>query len=487
MTNRKTTKKALLGSLLALVLCFSMLVGTTFAWFTDNEVISGNKIQAGTLDLTVGENKVLDVNYLWEPGFCAPFSFKLGNAGSLCLKYELAFGNLHYGETGDGTEFAPNDANADGSNITTVLDVYDSQNNLLGTVAELFENGNFGDKATVSGHIEPKTNAATEGDAIAFTIKMREEAGNEYQGDWCSFDIIAKATQVEHEKDGNGHNDYDANAGFGVPVATEAELANALGNGQDVYVTELIEINEPITVTGDVTIDLEANLDATLTAARPFELEDGASLTINAGKKAVKVGKYGLVKIAGNGDVTINDGKFTGNVDDGAFIKVTNTAADVNIVLNNVEYTDTNKDSFVINMYEYAGEAKITINGGIYTAKSGIQAVNADLDVKGATFNTTGVAFEISGSDAIIDKVTVNVDPGVTVGSAPAAFVSVSSDGYAKVTNSTFTGNAVAVYGVYSGGQIDAANNNEPAGIELAKAWETNSKVVVDGKVLINN
>ena len=51
MTNRKTTKKALLGSLLALVLCFSMLVGTTFAWFTDSEFINGNKIQAGTLDI----------------------------------------------------------------------------------------------------------------------------------------------------------------------------------------------------------------------------------------------------------------------------------------------------------------------------------------------------------------------------------------------------------------------------------------------------
>ena len=486
MTTRKTTKKALLGSLLALVLCFAMLVGTTFAWFTDNEVISGNKITAGTLDLTVGETVLLNADYLWEPGFCAPFSFKLGNADSLWLKYELAFGNLHYGETEDAAEAATEFAGLE-SNITTVLDVYDSQGNLLGTVAELFEAGNFGDAATVSGRIAPKTDAATAGDAIAFTIKMREEAGNEYQGDWCKFDIIAKATQEVEETDGNGHQDYDADATYGVPVATEAELANALGNGQDVYVTEPIEINEPITVTGDVTIDLNANLDATLTAARPFELEDGASLTINAGDKAVKVGKYGLVKIAGNGDVTINNGKFTGNVDNGAFIKVTDTAADVNIVLNDVEYTDTNNDSFVINMYEYAGEAKITINGGIFTAKSGIQAVNADVDVKGATFNTTGVAFEISNSDAILDKVTINVDPGVTVSTAPAAFVAVSSNGYAKVTNSTFTGNAEVVYGVYSGGQIDAANNNEPAGIEIAKAWETNSKVVVDGKVLINN
>ena len=51
MNNRKTTKKALLMSALSLLLCFSMLIGTTFAWFTD-EVKSGkNQIMAGNLDI----------------------------------------------------------------------------------------------------------------------------------------------------------------------------------------------------------------------------------------------------------------------------------------------------------------------------------------------------------------------------------------------------------------------------------------------------
>ncbi len=51
MTNAKSTKRALLSSVVALLLCFSMLLGTTFAWFTDSATSAGNKIQAGTLDV----------------------------------------------------------------------------------------------------------------------------------------------------------------------------------------------------------------------------------------------------------------------------------------------------------------------------------------------------------------------------------------------------------------------------------------------------
>ena len=48
MNNNKTTKRALLSSVLALVLCMVMLIGTTFAWFTDSVVTGNNKIIAGT-------------------------------------------------------------------------------------------------------------------------------------------------------------------------------------------------------------------------------------------------------------------------------------------------------------------------------------------------------------------------------------------------------------------------------------------------------
>ena len=86
MTNRKSTKRALLGSIMAMVLCLAMLVGATFAWFTDTASTGVNKIQAGKLDVALemkdaagqwvsAEGKTLDFvkaaageQVLWEPG-----------------------------------------------------------------------------------------------------------------------------------------------------------------------------------------------------------------------------------------------------------------------------------------------------------------------------------------------------------------------------------------------------------------------------------
>ena len=86
MTNRKSTKRALLGSVMAMVLCLAMLIGATFAWFTDTASTGVNKIQAGNLDVALemkdaagqwvpAEGKTLDFvkaaageQVLWEPG-----------------------------------------------------------------------------------------------------------------------------------------------------------------------------------------------------------------------------------------------------------------------------------------------------------------------------------------------------------------------------------------------------------------------------------
>ena len=43
------TKTKLVSSIVTLLICFAMLIGTTFAWFTDSVSSTGNKIQAGSM------------------------------------------------------------------------------------------------------------------------------------------------------------------------------------------------------------------------------------------------------------------------------------------------------------------------------------------------------------------------------------------------------------------------------------------------------
>ena len=104
MNNKKATKRALLTSIMALVMCVVMLVGTTFAWFTDTASTGVNKIQAGNLDVKLmystdmvewkeatEQTKLFDDNALWEPGYTQVVYLKVVNAGNLALKYEAGF------------------------------------------------------------------------------------------------------------------------------------------------------------------------------------------------------------------------------------------------------------------------------------------------------------------------------------------------------------------------------------------------------------
>ena len=99
------TKKSLWMSGISLLLCISMLIGSTFAWFTDSVSSASNKIQSGTLQLDV---ELLDkgtgvwtslkakqepiFNYdKWEPGYMDAKVFKVENEGNLALKWVAKF------------------------------------------------------------------------------------------------------------------------------------------------------------------------------------------------------------------------------------------------------------------------------------------------------------------------------------------------------------------------------------------------------------
>ena len=105
----RKTKLAMLQSVVALILCAAMLVGTTFAWFTDEVASAVNKIQAGTLDVDLVDaagNSLegtsltfMDVtgntDILWEPGCTFKTQgFRVANRGSLALEYTMYINGL---------------------------------------------------------------------------------------------------------------------------------------------------------------------------------------------------------------------------------------------------------------------------------------------------------------------------------------------------------------------------------------------------------
>ena len=104
MTSSRSTKRALLTSALAIVACVAMLIGSTFAWFTDTASTGVNKIQAGNLDVKLmystdmvkwneatEQTQLFKDNALWEPGHTEVVYLKIVNNGSLALKYETEF------------------------------------------------------------------------------------------------------------------------------------------------------------------------------------------------------------------------------------------------------------------------------------------------------------------------------------------------------------------------------------------------------------
>ena len=224
MKNSKSTRKALFASALSLVLSTSMLIGTTWAWFTDSAVSSGNTIQSGTLNIdlavkqddgtykSVKTNSDKIFNYdKWEPGYTYWTNVKVETTGNLALKYTLKF-------VGEGVADAE---------LAKVIDVYYSPTEVakpdtrdlsglrkLGTLADVMGGGA---EYEINDTLIPGSDAE---DFATIALKMQESAGNEYQDKTIpAFDLAVVATQYTYEED-TFDDQYDANAAFPVSGQT---------------------------------------------------------------------------------------------------------------------------------------------------------------------------------------------------------------------------------------------------------------------------
>ena len=228
MNNKKATKRALLTSVMALVMCVVMLVGTTFAWFTDTASTGVNKIQAGNLDVKLmystdmvewkeatDQTKLFDDNALWEPGYTQVVYLKVVNAGNLALKYEAGFSKNYTSNRGknvNGDWYRVDNYLKIGTAETTTK--FENREAVWAAIAAT-EKTLAKDVMLTDGWITLKAGESSKPFAVA--IYMPTSVGNEANASRhrpssvSGLGIEVRATQATVENDSFG-TDYDANA-----------------------------------------------------------------------------------------------------------------------------------------------------------------------------------------------------------------------------------------------------------------------------------
>ena len=284
---KQTTKRALLLSALSLVICVAMLVGTTFAWFTDSVTSGRNQIVAGNLDVELeywdgdsfekvdSTTKIFNDNALWEPGYTEVAYLKVSNLGSLALKYQLnvnVFGEV-IGKTKGGADIKLSDH--------LVFAVNEIDEATVGTYTRDTAMAAAGTEKGLKAYngdskpLDPKDGTNDE-DFVALIIYMPTTVGNEANHNGTDVPSIEMgvnllATQYTAEEDSFG-SDYDSNATYPAIFADTAKGGDDLKAG-DVTIAlpdnapegnYLLEV-ENTSVTTDENGNSVANFDITLT------------------------------------------------------------------------------------------------------------------------------------------------------------------------------------------------------------------------------
>lgn len=273
----KRTKTKLVSSIVTLLICFAMLIGSTFAWFTDSASTGVNKIEAGNLDvqlLMFNGTKYVDISNntepifssdsssvaqnnnkdtLWEPGKTQVAYLAIKNNGNLRLKYKVQLdvanqddknmsSAMLYAITPDATNTNPVTSWTSGSPV--------------------IDGSQF-----VSGNVTLEVGATH---YFALSIHMKEEAGNEYKDGRVDFDLTVLATQETGEYD-SYDNQYDKNAQYPdvAYVAVSAPTAEDIAAGVNPLANALISASTETGISGEAKDKIAADL-----AAGTFKLTD---------------------------------------------------------------------------------------------------------------------------------------------------------------------------------------------------------------------
>ncbi len=417
MTRKKSTKRALLFSAFSLLVCVAMFIGTTFAWFTDSVTSTGNKIEAGTLKIDLllkdgdddwtsikDSNKAIFDYNNWEPGYTDVKVLKIVNEGSLALKWLAKF------MSASGTELTA---------LADVIDVYvnTSVQDMPTDRAAISTWENVGTVREFVNTIKETTKGELTAESAAYlgiALKMRESAGNEYQGMDLggAFDIQIIATQLTYEKDSFDElYDKDADLDFTL-VSNAAELRTALASKEpNIRLTKDILIDNTFNVNYDPVIDGDGykmyRVGGSVTAANAytgevFKLGENAALTLtdvvvdggavwsslsgnqveNSGVTAtgdlIKAGKNSQIILNDGAVLQNNDGAYAVNLDtrigatltmNGGWIIGNRSAAGAvwgggHITMNEGSKINNNRSTGSAGAIRMVGKCNLTMNGG---------------------------------------------------------------------------------------------------------------------------
>ena len=311
---KTNSKKALLSSAFALVLSVAMLIGTTFAWFTDTASTGVNKIVSGNLKVDIiGENSdshIEKLNFkkaaatdaeagaaiLWEPG-CRYLTegFRIANKGNLALKWkaQVNMNNIINGKV-EGSTIAK-----DGKSLLDVIDFYVVTSTDENAEAVAIENfvGNL--KKTETSEV--------------YYIKgvMQTTAGNDYQDltlDGITVTVIAAQDTVEND---SFDNQYDKDAKYPiVAMDTLQELINNAAEPVSVKLEGNIAGSLTVPQGKDVTLDLNG---FTLTGGDSHAILNRGTLCIkdSSGNGKIVASKANTSALRNVADCVIEGGTFT--------------------------------------------------------------------------------------------------------------------------------------------------------------------------------
>ena len=361
----KSKKSALLLSFTSLLLCFAMLAGSTFAWFTDTATTGVNKITSGnlhveiqneagtkieTLEWVTKEGTAIDNqdDILWEPGCTYLLTpFKIVNTGNLALKYKIVITGL------------------------------DGDSPLLNVIKFTYKTAS-GEEFDVSAEGHLAANGGSTG-MITVSAHMDEAADNRYQDkELTNIRFTVYATQDTVENDSYGPT-YDKNATY-YPVLDAAGLKDALVNGGEIQVVEDVHTSGENTVEARMIVSKPTTLQLDKKIISPDNMGNNntnftalivdADTTINAGPEGgIDTGTNGgyAINVCKGATLTINSGDYYGG---GTAVQVQKGELIINGGFFAVEpFSDPYGYNFLLNCIDSAYKndtANIIVKGGTF-------------------------------------------------------------------------------------------------------------------------